>query len=101
MSFPDRRWNNKSMDVLKRLLNGIRKNMYINTSDLKKIKEGDKDWLPGGTLLMVWDKMSYFVIQKNTIGKYGQISSIILQNDKKVLELITFYRIVDSIEEGI
>ena len=48
----------------------------------------------------MWDKLSNIVTDQVNIDSLGRWSSIIIGRESQMIEMIAFYRIVDSTREG-
>ena len=96
----DRSLNSRRIEELRKRMFPIGRNVKINTSDTKKKVTSKKGWLPGGTLSVVWDELSDIVMDQLSIDSLGRWSSIIIERESQMIEIITFYRIVDSTGEG-
>ena len=78
----------------------ISRNVKINTSDIKKKVTSENGYLPGETLSIVQDELSNIVTDQLSIDSLGRWSSIIIDRELQMIEIIIFYRIVDSTGEG-
>ena len=85
---------------MKSRINGIGRNVKINTSDTKKCTNNAYGYLPGGTLSLIWDKLADMTIYEESKDKLGRWSSIQIGIESRVIEIITFYRIVDKTASG-
>ena len=99
-SSPDRLWNSRRTEQLKTRMFPIGRNIKINTSDTKKKVTNRNGCLPGGTLSVVWDELSDIVTDQVNVDSLGRWSSITIGRESQRIEIITFYRIVDSTGEG-
>jgi len=100
-SSPDRNWNSRRIDLIRRKLNGIGRNIKINTSDTQIEINTKNGYLPGGTISIVWDNLADLVTKTWNKDKLGRWSSILIGRENRVIEIITIYRLVESTEEGI
>ena len=100
-SSPDRNWNSRRIELIRRKLNGIGRNIKINTSDTQIEINTKNGYLPGGTISIVWDNLADLVIKTWNKDKLGRWSSILIGRENRVIEIITIYRLVESTEEGI
>lgn len=100
LSSPDRSWNSRRVENLRSKLSSIGRNIRINASNTKKVTTSENGYLPGGTASVVWDQLSDLVQKEESNDKLGRWSSIVIGRELKTIEIITFYRIVDSTEEG-
>ena len=99
-SSPDRAWNSKRRDDMKKKLKGIGRNIQINTSDTGIESSSNAGYLPGGTMSIVWNNLAELIVDTYNGDKLGRWSSITIGRENKLIELIIIYRLVDSTEEG-
>ena len=76
-------------------------NIMINVSDSKINPQNKNRWLSEGTLSMTWDNLFHttdILINEDRLGRW---SSIIIKGNRKTIEIITFYRIIESSTAGV
>ena len=100
LSSPDRSWNSRRVETLRKKLSRIGRNIKINTSNTKKQVTNENGYLPGGTATIAWDQLADLVKKEEYQDELGRWNSIVIGKELKTIEIITFYRIVDSAEEG-
>ena len=79
----------------------IGRNTKINTSDAQINVNSKNGYLPGGTMSIVWDNIADLVLQSRNEDELGRWSSIAIGRGGRLIEIITFYRLVESSDEGI
>ena len=100
LSSPDRSWNSRRVETLRKKLSRIGRNIKINTSNTKKQVTNENGYLPGGAATIAWDQLADLVKKEECQDELGRWNSIVIGKELKTIEIITFYRIVDSTEEG-
>jgi len=62
-SSPDRAWNSKHKDDMKKKMRGIGRNIQVNTSDTGIAGSNNVGYLPGGTMSIVWNNLSELIVK--------------------------------------
>ena len=62
-SSPDRAWNSKRKDDMKKKMRGIGRNIQVNTSDTGIAGSNNVGYLPGGTMSIVWNNLSELIVK--------------------------------------
>ena len=100
LSSSDRSWNSRRVDNMKQKLNNIGRSIKINASNTKKKSDSPNGCMPGGTMSIVWNQLSDLVLHSDSNDKLGRWSSITVGRESKLIEIITFYRVINSTAEG-
>ena len=100
-SSPDRKWDSRRKEIMRKKMFKIGRNIKINTSDTQINVNSRNGYLPGGTMSIVWDNIADLVLQSRNKDELGRWSSIAIGRGGRLIEIITFYRLVESSDEGI
>ena len=71
-SSPDRAWNSKRKEEMKKKMRGIGMNIQINTSDTRIEGSNNVGYLPGGTMSIVWDNLVNLLVNTYDGDKLGR-----------------------------